>query len=238
MTTASIRTPLILTASAWAILLAAGTSSDTLAQQSEAEVRARAATQALNGGPFTTTTQGQRVPERGEVQSWPNRGSPSPTQGSSTSRDQQDRALETLLGSLEDPDETGEAAGVILAEGETAPEPIPVALGYYVRGDKDCDQVWPGDGDLAFMTPTSFTIDFGGCAPGQFLQTGPNSWREEQMCETELGGDAGAYVVDYEMVETGVLQRTARLEIDGSLEQDRWSFCELPTVPENARFRS
>jgi hypothetical protein len=238
MTTASIRTPLFLTASALAILLAGGASSDTLARQSEAEVRARAATQALNGGPSTTTSQGQRAPTRGEVQSWPNRGASSPAPGPATTKEQQDRALEALLGSLEDPDETGEAAGVILAEGETAPEPIPVALGYYVRGELDCDQVWPGEGNLAFMTPTSFTIDFGGCTPGQFLQTGPNSWRERQQCQTELGGDAGAYVVDYEMIETGVMRRTARLQIDDSIEQDEWRFCELPEVPENARFAS
>ena len=236
--TASIRTPLILTASAWAILLAAATTSDTRAQQTDAQARARAATQALNGGPATTTMQGQRTPTRGEVQSWPNRASPPPNPSSATTKDQQDRALEALLGSLEDPDETDHAAGIILAEGETAPEPIPVALGYYVRGEIDCEEVWPGEGNLAFMTPTSFTIDFGGCTPGQFLQTGPNSWRERQSCQTELGGDAGAYVVDYEMVETGVMERTARLQIDDSVEQDRWRFCETVDVPENARFAS
>jgi hypothetical protein len=215
-------------ASAVALLLAAS----AVAQETPAQSRARTMTQSLNGGPAETTLR--RSPAT----------PPAPPAATTQTRRPvetrpQDRTLEDLLGSVDDtagPTET--VPSVTLAAGETEPAPIPVALGYYVRGDKDCDQVWPGDGDLAFMTPTSFTIDFGGCAPGQFLQTGPNSWREEQMCETELGGDAGAYVVDYEMVETGVLQRTARLEIDGSLEQDRWSFCELPTVPENARFRS
>lgn len=219
-------TLLVLTTSAAALLLTAGAS----AQETPAQARARAATQSLNGGP-SESSLGQAPAAR-----------PAPAvraAPASPSRDL-DRTLEDLLGSVGE-DAGPDAAttpGVTLAEGETEPAPIPVALGYYVRGDKDCDQVWPGEGDLAFMTPTTFTIDFGGCAPGQFLQTGPNSWREEQSCRTELGGDAGSYVVDYEMVETGTLRRTARLEIDSSIEQDTWRFCELPDVPENARFGS
>jgi hypothetical protein len=230
----STRPTLALAVSAVALLLAAG----AIAQETPAQSRARTMTQSLNGGPAETTLQ--RSPSTRlapPVATAPQARRPAETRAL-------DRTLEDLLGSVGDESEADEAdtanapSGVTLAEGETAPAPIPVALGYYVRDDKDCDQVWPGDGDLAFMTPTTFTIDFGGCAPGQFLQTGPNSWREEQMCETELGGDAGAYVVDYEMVETGVLSRSARLELDGSVEQDLWRFCELPEVPENARFRS
>lgn len=233
MTRTSQRTLLALAASVGALSLAAG----TVAQETPAQARARAATQSLNGGPSETTLQGAR--SGGDVISWPDAQIRSGPAARPAPRQDPDRTLEALLGSIEDePVPTGGTPTVTLAAGETAPAPIPVALGYYVRGDKDCDQVWPGDGDLAFMTPTAFTIDFGGCAPGQFLQTGPNSWREEQMCETELGGDAGAYVVDYEMVETGTLRRTARLEIDGSVEQDLWRFCELPDVPENARFSS
>ncbi len=229
----SIRPTLALTASAVALLLAAG----AVAQETPAQTRARTMTQSLNGGPAETTLQRSSSARPAPPAAAPQVRRPAETRSL-------DRTLEDLLGSVEDEGEAEEAdtanapSGVTLAEGETEPAPIPVALGYYVRGDKDCDQVWPGEGDLAFMTPTSFTIDFGGCAPGQFLQTGPNSWREEQTCETELGGDAGAYVVDYEMVETGVLSRSARLELDGSVEQDLWRFCELPEVPENARFRS
>lgn len=228
MTNRSPRTLLVLTASAAALLLTAGAS----AQETPAQARARAATQSLNGGP-SETTLGQSPAARPAPRVQPPRQPTQPTQ----TRDL-DRTLEDLLGSVEnevEPDETATPA-VTLAEGETEPAPIPVALGYYVRGDKDCDEVWPGEGDLAFMTPTAFTIDFGGCTPGQFLQTGPNSWRERQQCQTELGGDAGAYVVDYEMVETGVLQRTARLQIDNSVERDTWRFCEIADVPENARF--
>lgn len=228
----SRRTSLTLAAWAVAVLLAAGAT----AQETPAQSRARAVTQSLNGGPAETTLQ--RSPA---IRPAPPRAATTQARRPAETRTL-DRTLDDLLGSVEDGGEAdgadNTAPGVTLAAGETAPAPIPVALGYYVRGDKDCDQVWPGDGDLAFMTPTTFTIDFGGCAPGQFLQTGPNSWREEQMCETELGGDAGSYVVDYEMVETGVLSRSARLEIDGSVEEDLWRFCALPQVPENARFRS
>lgn len=227
MTTASIRTSLALTACAVALMTATG----AWTQETDAQARARAATQALNGAPGETsiTVRPGRM-----ARDLPPR--PPQTTGPATSEG--DRALEALLGSLEDPAEADDTPVVTLAEGETEPAPIPVALGYYVRGEIDCDQVWPGEGNLAFMTPSAFTIDFGGCTPGQFLQTGPNSWRERQSCRTELGGDAGAYVVDYEMVETGVLQRTARLEIDNSVEQDRWRFCETADVPENARFAS
>ncbi|WP_428150314.1 hypothetical protein [Brevundimonas sp.] len=152
-----------------------------------------------------------------------------------------DRTLEDLLGdTTEEPTETAEQpTGVTLAPGETEPAPIPMTLGYYVRGDKDCDQVWPGEGDLAFLTPTSFKIDFGGCEPGQFLQTGPNSWGEAQRCRTEMGGDAGAYNVTYEVLGTDQIKRTARFGDDvDAAEDDLWNFCRLADVPENAQFGS
>lgn len=211
-----------------ALMLAAA---GAVAQEPDAQARARAMTQSLNGGPAETSITVRPGRMARDLPARPGAARPPAAL---------DRTLEDLLGSVGDEVASDDppTPGVVLAEGETAPAPIPVALGYYVRGDKDCDQVWPGDGDLAFMTPTAFTIDFGGCAPGQFLQTGPNSWREEQSCRTESGGDAGAYVVDYEMVETGILKRSASLEIDGSVEEDTWRFCELPDVPENARFAS
>lgn len=152
-----------------------------------------------------------------------------------------DRTLEDLLGATsENVAETPEGStGVTLAPGQTEPDPIPMTLGYYVRGDKDCEQVWPGEGDLAFLTPTSFTIDYGGCEPGQFLQTGPNSWGEEQRCRTERGDDAGAYNVTYEVLGTDVIKRQARLGDDiDTAEDDLWNFCRLEDVPENAQFGS
>lgn len=150
-----------------------------------------------------------------------------------------DRTLEDLLGDVADEDSDAESAeGVTLAAGETEPAPIPMTLGYYARGEVDCEQVWPGDGDLAWATPTSFTIDYGGCEPGPWLQTGPNRWREDQRCLTESGGDAGGYTITYEVVDTATVKRTARLALDGSVEEDLWTACRLETVPENARFAS
>ena len=164
---------------------------------------------------------------------------PRPTRPATTPSS--DLTLEDLLGSTrtQAPEVADRPAGVTLAPGETEPEPIPMTLGYYVRGDKECDQVWPGEGDLAFVTPTAFTIDFGGCEPGQFLQTGPNSWGEAQRCRTERGGDAGAYNVTYEVIGADVIKRTARLGADvDTAEDDLWNFCRLEDVPENARFGS
>ncbi len=174
-----------------------------------------------------------------EVQAQTQRPAPARPQASAA-----DRTLEALLGQTAEgaPATAPEAqrpAGVTLAAGQTEPDPIPMTLGYYVRGEKDCDQVWPGEGDLAFLTPTAFTIDFGGCEPGQFLQTGPNSWGEEQRCRTERGGDAGAYNVAYEVLGTDVIKRQARLGDDvDTAEDDLWHFCRLEDVPENARFGS
>lgn len=194
-----------------------------------------ATTRSLNAGPaqsVLTPRPNAQPPLSGPEQIKP-KPQPAPPQARS-------RTLEDLLGNVEGADEadTPATTGVTLADGETEPAPIPLALGYYARGDKDCVEVWPGDGDLAFATPTSFAIDFGGCEPGQWLQTGPNSWREEQRCETELGGDAGAYTISYEVVDAGTLKRTARLAIDGSVEEDQWKHCEAADVPENARFKS
>lgn len=158
-----------------------------------------------------------------------------PARGARPQASAADRTLEDLLGATAETPTTG----VTLAAGQTEPDPIPMTLGYYVRGEKDCDQVWPGEGDLAFLTPTAFTIDYGGCEPGQFLQTGPNSWKEAQRCLTERGGDAGAYNVTYEVLGTDVIKREARLDDDiDTAEDDLWHFCRLQDVPENAQFGS
>lgn len=236
----TLRAKILGTALTGGLLLAAGAA---LAQTSGS-----AATRALNGAPAESTlstrpnaqpplTAVERSPSA-RPQNAPTRSTPRPQPSAG------DSALEALLGATAN-DGEAEAAqvpaptGVTLAAGETEPPPIPMTLGYYVRGDKDCDQVWPGEGDLAFLTPTAFTIDFGGCDPGQFLQTGPNSWKEEQRCRTERGGDAGAYNVTYEVLGTDVIKRQARLGDDiDTAEDDLWNFCRLEDVPENARFGS
>lgn len=223
-----MRVSLTLTASAAALAMAAAAT----AQETDAQARAQALTQALNGGPSETSTTVRPGRMARDLPARP------PQVVTRPARNDPDRTVEDLLGSLEDAPETSESQTVDPAEAETAAEPIAAALGYYVRGATTCGQVWPGQGELAFMTPTAFTLDFGGCEPGEFEQTGLNSWRERQQCQTELGGDAGAYVVDYEMLEPGVLRRTARLQIDGSVEQDDWRFCETADVPEEARFAS
>lgn len=219
-----------------------------LASGAVAQDQGAATTRSLNEGPaqsnlstrpnaqppLTPAERGQKPTEAQAVQ-------PRATRPQTSAAD---RTLEDLLGQTADQPApssrpTVTPPSVTLAPGATEPEPIPMTLGYYVRGDKDCDQVWPGEGDLAWLTPTAFTIDFGGCEPGQFLQTGPNSWSEEQRCRTERGGDAGAYNVTYEVIGTDVIKRTARLEMDeDAVEDDLWRFCRLEDVPENARFGS
>ncbi len=200
-----------------------------------AQDRGSAATRALNAAPAqsTLTTRPNAQPPLSSAERPPTSRPPARNEPSSV-----DRTLEDLLGDVEDvaaaTDET--PTGVTLAAGETEPAPIPMTLGYYVRGEVDCEQVWPGDGDLAWATPTAFTIDYGGCEPGQWLQTGPNSWREDQRCVPESGGDAGGYAITYEVIDTATVKRTARLALDGSVEEDLWTACRPETVPENARF--
>ncbi|WP_269515986.1 hypothetical protein [Brevundimonas subvibrioides] len=221
MNARSTRSGTVLALTGGAILFAAGAS---------AQDQGSATTRALNTAPAQSTLN-PRLNARPPVDQTPAARSPA-----GKPKPPQARSLDDVLADLLGPDATASAPGVTLAEGETEPEPIPLALGYYARGDKDCAEVWPGDGDLAFATPTSFTIDFGGCEPGQWLQTGPNSWREDQRCQTELGGDAGAYTISYEVLDAGTLKRTARLALDGSVEEDQWTHCAPADVPENARF--
>lgn len=221
-----------------------------LATAAAAQDQGSATTRSLNAGPAQSTLSprpnAQPPLTAAERPQASRPGAPGRTTRPSSALD---RTLEDLLGDTagQTADETAEAAetparqttGVTLAAGQTEPDPIPMTLGYYVRGDKDCDQVWPGEGDLAYLTPTAFTIDFGGCEPGQFLQTGPNSWREEQRCMTERGGDAGAYNVTYEVLGADVIKRQARLGDDEfTAEDDLWNFCRLEDVPENAQFAS
>ncbi len=218
-----------------ALALAAGTM--LLATAASGQERPSSeTTRALNGAPATSTLSPR--PNAQPPLSATERPQATPARPRAP-QSQADRTLEDLLGATaEDEPAARPTTGVTLAPGQTEPEPIPMTLGYYVRGELDCDQVWPGEGDLAWLTPTAFTIDYGGCEPGQFLQSGPNSWTEEQRCLTERGGDAGAYNVTYEVLGTDVIKRSAKLDIDDSTEEDLWNFCPVDQVPENARFGS
>lgn len=227
-------------------------SAQVAVQDTPARARARSATSSLNAGPADSTlsprpnalpplTDVERPrPVRPLVRPEPEAESvPGPVQAAPRPRPQSPVQAPTSAEAT-DADETPakpQKPSITLAPGETEPEPIAMPLGYYVRGDKGCNSIWPGEGSLAFFTPTAFTIDFGGCEPGQFLQTGPNAWSEEQQCHTELGGDAGGYNVTYEVVAPGEVHRRAVLEIDGSVEEDVWKHCEAAEVPEEARFK-
>ena len=275
--------------------------SSALAQstpQTEAQIRARAATSALNGGPAestlrprvnaqpplsdqelprpvrpvtppmsqatvrtppASTTTSPRTPAAQTQTQTPARPAPpqaraqapaattprAPAASSSAGTTAQARANANTRPSTSTPSRRPAASepeilaaenGVTLAPGETAPPPISMSLGYYVKGDLDCGQVVAGQGQIAWFTPTAFTLDFGGCEPGEFQLTGPNIWREEQKCLTELGNDAGSYTVTYEIVGTDTLKRDTVLDIDGSTESDVWHFCRPETVPSTARF--
>ena len=123
------------------------------------------------------------------------------------------------------------------AEAPAEPVDYPALVqGYYVRGDMDCDQVWPGEGDLAWLSDVSFTLDFGGCEAGQIRQVGPSLWHEDQRCQTETGGDGGLYSIEYRQTAADTLIRKATLSIDASTEQDSWKSCPIERVPEEARF--
>lgn len=230
------------------------------APQSDAQIRARAATSALNGGPAETTltprlnaqpplSNAERpTPVRPLVTAAPRLEVDAPAPQQAQTKPQPRPQLRPSVPTPADETETTAQAAqtparsrppsITLAPGQSEPDPISMPLGYYVRGDKGCNEVWPGEGNLAWFTPTAFTIDFGGCEPGEFLQTGQNTWTEEQRCMTELGGDAGLYKVTYEAVEAGVLLRRAEMDLDGSVEEDQWRHCEINDVPEEARFKS
>lgn len=231
-----------------------GPASDVV-EASPAQARARSATSALNASPAATSlsTQPNALPPlteaerprparplvRVEDEADPVENAPA-TAGEVAPRPRpRGSALDPRIAApgAEPEQVKPDKPSITLAPGATEPDPIAMPLGYYVRGDKACNSIWPGEGDIAWFTPTSFTIDFGGCEPGQFLQTGPNAWSEEQKCHTELGGDAGGYSVTYEVTAPGEVHRRAVLEIDGSVEEDVWKHCDTAEVPEEARFK-
>lgn len=112
----------------------------------------------------------------------------------------------------------------------------PLPLGYYVRGDLDCNRIWQGEGNLAWLSETAFTIDFGGCDPGTIQQVGDTLWHEDQRCMTELGGDGGVFSIDYELDSADTLVTRTRLGADTTEQRDRWTHCPAADVPSEARF--
>ncbi|HEX8470288.1 MAG TPA: hypothetical protein VF633_04180 [Brevundimonas sp.] len=182
--------------------------------ETPAQARARAAASALNQG----------VTE-------------SPTHSEQAARPARTQPIQTRAPLSPDPVPTSGPSTAASPEA-TPPEPDGLPRGYYARADKDCNQVWPGDGELAWLSETAFTIDFGGCEPGLIQQLGPTTWHEEQRCVTELGGDGGAYSIDYELTGPGEILRTARLAVDQSVESQTWKHCDTADVPAEARFRS
>ena len=207
---------------------------------SQATVRTPPAPTATS--PRAPTTQTRPAPPQARAQApaaTTPRAPSTPSSAGTTSQTRANanaRAATTRPAPASEPEVLATEDGVTLAPGETAPPPIPMSLGYYVKGDLDCGQVVAGQGQIAWFTPTAFTLDFGGCEPGEFQLTGPNVWREEQKCLTELGNDAGSYTVTYEIVGPDTLKRDTLLDIDGSTESDVWHFCRPETVPSTARF--
>ena len=205
------KTSLCLTACA-ALGLGLVLAGPSAAQDPSPQTRARTVTQSLNAGPADSTL-GSRPATTPLPQSRPApaavRVAPSPT------RD----PVAELLGRIETGSPSAPAAPAngsaetrvaAVPAGPTSALP-PLPIGYYVRGDKDCNQVWPLAGDLAWLSELTFSIDFGGCEPGAIERTGATTWSERQTCQTELGGEGPPYIIDYEAAADGVLLTRARL---------------------------
>ena len=212
-------------------------------QEASSQARARTVTQSLNGGPAESTL-GSSPATAPLTQARP--PSPAPRSASPASRD----PVAELLGRIEagsqsataappapgDDDDDDMRTAAVPAGPASALPPLPV--GYYVRGDKDCNQVWPLAGDIAWLSELTFSIDFGGCDPGEIQQTSDTTWSERQTCQTELGGEGPPYIVDYEAGPDGVLLTRARLGENALGVQDSWKACSAEDVPAEARFHA
>ncbi len=238
------------TVSACTVLaLGIGIAGSALAQETPAQARARATTQSLNAAPaestLGSTPPGAPLPRT----TAPVRAQTPVRPAPQASRD----PVAELLGQLGKADEPAATASVAVAPAAaSAPAPVvvaavpsgppsafaPLPIGYYVRGDKNCNQVWPLAGDLAWLSELTFSIDFGGCEAGEIEQTSDTTWSERQTCQTELGGEGPPYIVDYEASADGVLLTRARLGENALGVQDRWKPCDADEVPAEARFHA
>ena len=232
-----------------------GLASAVQAQETPGQARARATTQSLNQAPADTTL-GTRPTATPLAQSQ----APARRQGRTLTdvlnqTADAEPAAATRAPAPAAPAPTRRAAAPVaapVAETETpAPDIVPVLaelpvgpmsalpplpLGYYVRGDMACNQIWPGEGNLAWLSEIAFTIDFGGCDPGAITQVSDTAWHEDQRCQTELGGDAGLYSIDYEAGEGGTLITRTKLPADPTPTEDVWKPCAADEVPAEARF--
>ncbi len=243
---------------AWtALALGFGMAGSAVAQETPAQARARATTQSLNAAPaestLGSTPPGAPLPRA----TAPVRPQTPARPTAPASRD----PVAELLGRLGDADEPAATASVApapvpapaaAAAAATSPAPVvvaavptgppsafaPLPIGYYVRGDKNCNQVWPLAGDLAWLSELTFTIDGGGCEAGEIEQTSDTTWSERQTCQTELGGEGPPYIIDYEAGPDGVLLTRARLGENALGVQDRWKPCDADEVPAEARFHA
>lgn len=212
------------------------------AQDTTAQTRARTTTQSLNTGPADSSLgsnpPGAPLPQVRRVAP-PARVTPP------VPRD----PVAELLGRIDAGNPTAGAAPAApattadnsrVAAVPTGPMSAlpPLPVGYYVRGDKDCNQVWPLAGDLAWLSELTFSIDFGGCEPGEIEQISDTTWRERQTCQTELGGEGPPYIIDYEAAPDGVLLTRARLGENALGVQDRWTACNASDVPAESRFHA
>lgn len=233
-----------------ALALGIGIAGSAVAQETPAQARARATTQSLNAAPAESTL-GSTPP-----------GAPLPRATAPVRPQAPARAappanrdpVAELLGRLGDADKPAATASVAAppAAATASPAPVvvadvpigppsafaPLPIGYYVRGDKNCNQVWPLAGDLAWLSELTFTIDGGGCEAGEIEQTSDTTWSERQTCQTELGGEGPPYIIDYEAAPEGVLLTRARLGENALGVEDRWKACDADEVPAEARFHA
>lgn len=237
-----------------------GLASAVQAQETPGQARARATTQSLNQAPADTTL-GTRptaapiappaprpAPARGQgrtltdvLNQTADAEPAAPSRAPATSAPAQTRraaAPAPVAAPVAATEAAAPAIEPVMAELPTGPMSAlpPLPLGYYVRGDMACNQIWPGEGNLAWLSEIAFTIDFGGCDPGTITQVSDTAWHEDQRCQTELGGDAGLYSIDYEAGEGGTLITRTKLPADPTPTEDVWRPCAAAEVPAEARF--
>jgi hypothetical protein len=237
------------------IALTTGAAGTASAQETPAQARARATTQSLNSGPGESrlgsapptaplpAPQSRPRPSSGDaVTDLLNQlgdVEPSEVEAAGEAEVQAESTAETAeVEAGTDTEAQAETTANASVADTNAPMSAlpPLPLGYYVRDGKACDSVWPGDGDLAWLSSIAFTIDFGGCDPSTIEQLSDTMWEERQACRTELGADGPPNIVNYEISPEGGLITRTRLGETALGRQDNWAPCAPEDVPPEARF--